>query len=146
MRQVGDPHAAATRLAEIVHCLPMLRKASRQKWTERLQIETLPDDFIQAIKVGLENDVQRIRRVLSIGTTWNGEEILLVLTLRIQVDLGVAFLNDWCSVEVKTNTADIDECIVRLSKTREHKRHFAESIGLMKKNWGLPINSRWFDL
>lgn len=143
LRQEGAYHAALKRMVEIYHCLPQLDKAARRKWTEQIQRETLPDEFIVALKVGIEEDAERIRKILAYGTIWNADEVLLVLTMRIEIDLALSFLNEYCSQKVTVTTSDIDEQIVDISKTKENRHAFEVATNLMNKNWGLPIQSKW---
>ncbi len=140
-RNEGAYHAALKRLAEISHCIPQLDRPERSKWAERLRKEALTEEIIRAVKDGMEEDAQRIRRIFSHGSVWNDEEILLVLTIRIQIDLALAFLNERAVVTVATD--DIDEQMVHISKTSQNRRSFEVAIKLINANWGLPIRSKW---
>jgi hypothetical protein len=109
-------------LAEIFHCISKLPKDEQDAWTTRIQNEPLSDLALQEVKSGSRKDVQRIRRILSIGSRWNAEEILLIVQTRIELDLVFDFLNHLLSAESKVALDDIDEAIVALAKSKEHQR------------------------
>lgn len=136
-------YSAIQRLAEIFHCVSKLPKDEQVEWTIRIQNERLSDLALQEAKSGWRKDVQRIRRILSIGSRWNAEEILLIVQTRIELDLMFDFLTHRRSAESNVGLDDIDEAIVALSKSKEHQGDFKWAVGVMQKNWGLPIESRW---
>jgi hypothetical protein len=139
----GVYYNALTYLAEIFHCLPALDDASDRRWTNTLRSEKLSAETLNAAIAGIEKDAQIIRRILSVGAVWNDDEILLVLTKRVQIDLLLVFLTEFCSYDRTVNIGDIDERINSISQTKENKHTFEEARNLMKKNWGLPIKSKW---
>src|SRR5687767_13273306 len=77
-------YPALKRLAEIYHCLPKMDKAERVKWDALLRETVLTPDFISATRTGMADEVTQIRHILAVGSTWNDDEILLILTIRIQ--------------------------------------------------------------
>ena len=141
--QAGEYHSALNYLAEIFHCLSALDEESQRQWTASLMSEKLSPEMLNAGVEGIEQEAQIIRRILSVGTVWNGEEILLVLTKRIQIDLLLDFLTEFCSYDRTVSIDDIDERLNSIAQSKENKHSFEESRNLMKENWGLPINSKW---
>jgi hypothetical protein len=141
--KAGAYHSALNSLAEIFHCLPILDSSTRRRWENRLRSQKLSVETLNAGFVGIEEEVRIIRRILSIGTVWNGDEILLVLMKRIEIDLLLTFLTEFCSYHEAVSLDYIDERIKSIAETKENKHTFEEAKGLMRKNWGLPINSKW---
>jgi hypothetical protein len=148
--QAGEYYGAAKRLAELSHCVSGLNADARNDWSERIKFfaSSMLKERSWALEDGLVGDAERIRRILSIGSRWNGEEILLVLGMRIEIDLMLSFLR-----EHRPHHASpplpleyIDERLIELGKSKEHGPHFRWAIEMMKKNWGLPIDSRWLRL
>jgi len=148
--QAGEYFGAVKRLAELSHCLSGLNGQERNDWSERIKFfaSSMPKETITVLENGLVRDAESIRRILSIGSRWNEDEILAVLGMRIEIDLMLSFLHEHCSHNVTTPLPleYIDERLVELAKSKEHKRHFRWAIGMMKKNWGLPIDSEWLRL
>ena len=87
----------------------------------------------------------RVLRVLSIGTEFQWEELVLVLTLRVQLDLALAVMDlfgvDATSFDLTTLDSDLRE--VALSK--QNRRYFMTALATMRRNWGIPIFDRWSD-
>ena len=136
-------YPALKRLAQIYHCLPKMDKAERVKWEARLGEATVTREFIAAAKTGMAEELSQIRQILSVGSTWNDDEILLILTMRIQIDLALSFVAEHSLRKVTIVTDDIDESIKRIAVSKENARAFDMAVALIKKNWGLPITSRW---
>jgi hypothetical protein len=82
---------------------------------------------------------QIIRRILSIGTKWNDDEILLVLQKRIEIDLLLLFLDECCSRQLSIPLEDVDEAILHLANSRENKRDFKLVVNQMKKTGGCQL-------
>jgi hypothetical protein len=141
--QAGEYHSALTYLAAISHCVPKLDTAAQSKWVDFLRKEHPSEDAIRAAGIGIEKAAQIIRRILSIGTKWNDDEILLVLQKRIEIDLLLHFLNECCSRQLSIPLDDVDEAILHLANSKENKRDFKLVVNQIKKNWGLPIESKW---
>jgi len=141
--QEGAPYSAVKRLAEIFYCLPQLDEAGRAKWMDQLWKEALPDNVVQVVVAGIEKDAQRIRRILSVGSKWNDDELLLVLQLKIEIEMLLAFLKRRYSHIPSSSFDDIDEDLTRIARSKENKRDFERAVSLMVKNWGLPIDIKW---
>jgi hypothetical protein len=144
-RDHGSWSGAVTGWAEIFHCLPLLKVPDQQTWTQRLLAEAPAETMINEARTTIHERVARIRRILSVGSEWQGEEILLLLGLRIDIDFLLDFLRDGLGHEFSVSLNDIDEDLLHLSTTTLHRGRFRESARLMKRNWGLPIRSKWID-
>jgi hypothetical protein len=136
-------HSAVIKLAEISHCLPYLPKDEQRAWTQRIRDEAVSVKGLAEAEAEIWAQVDRIRRILSIGNRWNAEEILLVLQTRIEIELSLEFLNKCLAIESAISLQDIDRDIEALSKSESHRSHFTWAVRKMKQNWGLPIHSKW---
>ena len=142
--QVGEYYGAAKRLAELSHCLPNLdNEKTRKKWQDQIQSigAVIPNEIVIALEDGVGKDAERISRILSVGTRWEIEEILLILGVRIEIDLMLAFLKEHCShtVTITLYLEYIDTEIERLAQSKEHGGLVGGSISMMKKIRGLPL-------
>ena len=136
-------YGAILRLAEIFNCLSQIEEPFYSKWTERLQSEQLQDEVIQTALVGLERNAERIRRVLSVGDVWNEDEILLILTKRIQIEMLLQFLKEIYSHSMEVFLDDIDRKVEEISASKQNGRTYKLVVAQLKRNWGLPIDSKW---
>lgn len=143
--RVGEYYGAVLRLALISSCLPNLDDELSKEWTNRLKKELLAQDVIKAAEAGIRRDEQKIRKILAIGTRWNDDEILLVLSDREGMEMVANYLKKRCLREVELRVEDIDEQIAQLSSSRENKRAFKRAADLMRKNADLPISRQWLD-
>jgi hypothetical protein len=139
-------YIAATYLAEISYRSASLRGAQRAAWNSRIEKEELLEEFLREVRLGLGKSIKRIYRVLSIGTEWTGEEILLVMTLRIEIKLVSNFLENAIPVELLGHLKQIDEQLAFLEQSENHSRHFECGLRQMKKHWMSDIESIWRSL
>ena len=146
LMQGGAYFGAVSKLAEMENCLPLLSKGLQAKWREQISKEILSEDVIRELKVEIEKAVEKIKRILSFGTKWQYEELLLVWTIRIQIEMLLRFLSErhWLT-ERNFSLEDIDEAMLEVAKSKINKQNLQIATNLMKKNWGLPINSRWLE-
>lgn len=142
---IAEPYLAIANLVQIHHCLSAMDAHSRTKWDERLNQLQLTEEVLKAAELGVDRDVKYIERVLSIGTIWNDDEILLVLQQRIFVDLFLDFYRYRFNREIPLDLDRADRLIKSVARTPENKRSYEIAIRLMKKNWGLPIRSKWLN-
>lgn len=142
----GGIYRAVVILGEICNCISKLNKTKQSEWTKRLNDNKLSELQFQSIIVEVESEIKEIKRLLSIFNVWIVEEIVLILTLRIQVDLVIAVLNEMGYQEANIDLYDTDEKILRISKAEASKRPFTESVNLIKKNWGMPLTNKWLDV
>jgi hypothetical protein len=140
---IGEYYAAVSRLVQIFHCLNDADQEVRDKWVKQLRSERLPDAALHAIKAEISKDVEYIKHVLSIGEEWNDDEILLVLQQRIFVDLFEDFLRQLYGIDLQLSVEQVDNMIESTAKTKQNKWAFESAIRLMRRNWGLPIKSKW---
>ena len=145
LNSLGEYYVAALELVQISHCLSDAEWSVRDKWTRKLQTEQFSDVALQIIKAEILKDVNYIKHVLSIGEEWNSDEILLVLQQRVFIDLFSDFLLQFYGIDLRLSVEEIDELIQSTAKTKQNKLVFELAIRLMRKNWGLPIKSKWLD-
>jgi hypothetical protein len=134
-----DTLGAFFRLGEIYNCVPRLEKEERSHWLEVIRKEKLNEQQIQLIKSDLERKVKEMEKLLAVFSDWIFEEIVLILTIRIYVDLAIALLNELGYLEESFDLKDIDAGIRDISKSKSSKHDFEASVNSIRKNWGLPI-------
>jgi len=141
----GSQYRAVQLLGEIYNCVPKLDKKKQVKWLKCVRKERLDKHSFQEIIAKLERDIREIKRLLSIFDVWIVEEIVFIMTLKIQVDLVIAVFEEVGYEEINISLTNIDKKISQISRGETSKRPFAESIKLIRKNWGMPISNKWLN-
>jgi hypothetical protein len=138
-------YSAAVSLAEIFHASAALPAAQRAPWQSRIK-EELSEKFLQEVRMGLEQNIQRIRRILSVGSEWTGEEILLLIQMRINIELLLDFLGNAVAVESLVHLKHIDDQLSTLEKSSNHADHFRWALRRMKRTAVFDIEYVWQSL
>ena len=138
-------YSAAVCLAEISYASARLPAEQRAAWQCRIK-EELTEQFLQEVRIGLEHNIQRIRRILSVGSEWTGEEILLVMQMRINIELLFDLLGSAAAVEALVHLKQIDAQLSTLAKSRNHTDHFRWALKQMKKIAVFDIERVWIFL
>src|SRR5262249_23320157 len=88
-------YAALVRLAEMDNILSQegAPRPSSSKWALIVQNETIPDDVYRKALAEAEQNVSRLKRMLSIGTNFTYEEMVLAITLRVELQLFAEFFS-----------------------------------------------------
>ncbi len=86
-----------------------------------------------------------MRRVLSVGSSFGVEEIILLLTLRIESHLVEQFLYESEGIASIVRWDDIDARLSSLAKSKEHRQLFRASQDQVQRNWGIPLVSKWLE-
>jgi len=139
-KSVGEEYSALGRVAEIHSCLPKLPHKLKLEFGRRCRKVVLDSKVIESAKAGIREDEERIIRICSIGTKWHAEEFVLLITLQVQIDLLLRFLEDrGFTLRSKTN----EECLQAIkhaARSTQNRRAFEHAASLAKRNWGLPID------
>jgi len=143
--KIGAHFEAIANLVEIHHCLSVMDVKSKSKWGEKLKQAQPHEEVLRVAESDVDHEIKYIEKVLSVGTIWNDDEILHVLTQRILVDMFLDYYRDFIGRDISISVSKADELIVSVARTKENRRAYEISIRLMKKNWGLPIRSKWLD-
>ena len=135
-------YSAAVCLAEIFHASATLPAKQRAAWESRIKGE-LNEKLLQEVRIGLEQNIHRIRRILAVGSEWTGEEILLVMQMRINIQLLFDFVGSAAAVEASVYLKQIDAQLSTLAKSRNHADHFRWALNQMKKTAVFDIERLW---
>ncbi len=138
-------YSAAVALAEIFHASARLPAEQRAAWRSRVNRD-LNERFLQEVRNGQEREIRRIQQILSVGSDWTGEEILLLMLMRIDVKLLSDFLGRGVDVESQVHLKDIDAQLSTLAKSKNHAHHFRWALQRMKNNALYDVESVWLSL
>lgn len=138
-------YSAAVALAEIFHASARLPAEQRAAWRSRVT-KDLDERFLREVRNGQERAIQRIHRVLSVGSKWTGEEVLLLMLMRVDVKLLSDFLGSGVDVESQVYLKDIDVQLSSLARSKNHAHHFTWALQRMKKTAPNDVESVWLSL
>ena len=91
----------------------------------------------RAIAEAMKN-VSRLRRMLTIGTTFIYEELLLAITIRVELGLFAQFLAQRGEAP-DFHLSAIDDELRRVAGHHENAAAFRSAQAPAKRNWGAPI-------
>lgn len=141
----GAWYSAAVALAEIFHASVRLSGKQRAAWQSRVN-EELNEELLSEARKGQEQQIERIRRILSVGSEWTAEEVLLLMLLRVNIKLFSDFLGSSVQVESMVHLADIDDQLATLAKSKHHADHFRWALQRMQKTAPFDVESVWRSL
>jgi hypothetical protein len=139
-------YAAFVRLAEIDNVLSQdgVPWPISHKWALIVQNETIPDEMYRNALAEAEQNVSRLKRMLSVGTNFTYEEMVLAITLRVELQLlAELLLKRRGAIEFAPDLADED--MQEVSGHSQNVCAFRSAKAAAKRNWGIPIRSSWFE-
>ena len=141
-----EPYANLKLLGDVYNCALTLDKSKKFQWLERLRKEEqLSDSQIQIVLAGLENTVGVVEHLLSCFEVWIFEELVLLLTERIEVDLVKAVLEEIWHLETNIDLKEIDEKILEISMAKASKTPFKSAVNSIRKYSEMSITNRWLN-
>jgi hypothetical protein len=142
----GAAYSALVRLAEMDNVLdhqdghdPVVRK-----WKRTVGEVQIPNAMRGGAVAEAMKDVSRVQRILSIGTTFIYEELLLVITIRVQLELLSQFLAQRGEAP-DFHLSAIDDEMRRVAGYHENASAFRSAQTAAKRNWGAPIQASWIE-
>ena len=109
----------------------------------RLDAEHLTDAVLRQVIADFKKNFKRIKTILSVGEIWNEDEILLILTLRIGLELISDFLDAQGHFQVKVSFKEIDAMIEEATDAVQNRHNYDLAVQLVRQNCGLPIRNKW---
>jgi hypothetical protein len=139
-------YAALVRLAEMDNALShdgTTWQFSR-KWILTIQKETIPDEMYRKALAEAEQNVSRLKRMLSVGVNFTYEELVLAITLRVELQLLAELLmKKRGAIEFVPDLADED--LRKVSGYSQNVSAFRSAKAAATRNWGIPIRSSWLE-
>lgn len=136
-------HASAfTRLAEVLNVVEHSELPNRVRYGLIGRVEEAAKSIgRESVQSGFEADLARIRKICSVGSRFNEDEVLLLLTIRVQLQLaGELYAHLGWSTEGLADP-EIDSAMQDIMRSNEKSTQ--KALGLARKNWGLPLVTDW---
>jgi hypothetical protein len=142
----GETYSAFVCLAEIAHCLQYATLPPQliQKWSMTIQNVSIADEDMRSAYTAVDQKVQRMQRIVSVGSRFIYEETLLLITMRVELELLSAFLKER-GIAIRMDVALLDDVLVAMSTSPENAQDFRIAQAAAKKNWGIPLQTRWLE-
>jgi hypothetical protein len=142
----GETYSAFVCLAEIAHCLnyETLPQQPTQKWSAAIQNVSITDEDIRSIHTAVAQKIQQLQRIVSVGTRFIYEEALLVITIRVELELLSAFLEQR-GIAVTMDVAAVDDDLQAIATSSGNAQDFRSAQNAAKQNWGIPLHTRWLE-
>jgi hypothetical protein len=139
-------YAALVGLAEVGNVLDQqdAHDPVAQKWKRMVGEEQISDAVHDAAIAEAMKKVSRALHILSVGTTFIYEELVLVITIRVELGLFAQFLARRGEAP-DFRLSSIDDEMRRVAGYRENAGVFRSAQAAARKNWGAPIQSSWLE-
>jgi hypothetical protein len=85
----------------------------------------------------------RALRVLSVGTTFTWEELVLVLTMRIELELASLVMALFGVDTGAFNLSTLDAELSKVALSAENRGRFASALASIRRNWNVTVVDRW---
>jgi len=140
----GAIYSAFVRLSEIANWLKFVGVPSNlvSTWADTLRKVEVTSNDLQSIGEEVDQRIERIRRILDADTDLIYEEILLVITIRTELDLLSWYLADRGAEEL-ADASSVDQALGAIAQAPKSSAVFRSAQASAKKNWGLPLHSKW---
>ncbi len=139
--------SAAVKYGEVINCA---RNYLDQNKEYQNRLPTIADSALAPLIFRetadeVKSRINRISRILSVGDEFTYEEIMLIVTLRIEIALALETLDyvRWDISEFRLS--DIDQEIDDAMSRDSNKYIFRDSILASVKNWGINLKLKWIE-
>ena len=144
--RAGATCSAFVKLAEITHCLnyATLPQELTRKWNATIQNVSITDEDIRSVRTAVVQNIQRMQRIVNVGTRFIYEESLLLITIRVELELLSAFLAER-GIAMTMDFAALDDALLAIATSSANARDFRSAQTAAKQNWGIPLHTRWLE-
>jgi hypothetical protein len=142
----GAAYSALVRLDEIINVLRHggVSEPVARKWNVAARQVEVSDEMYRQTVTEAKQNISRVQRMLGVGTTFLYEELMLALTVRVELGLLCEFFIDR-GIPLEFSADSFDEKLLEVSGRKENVVAFRSAQAAAKRNWGVPIRSPWVD-
>ncbi len=142
---MGRTGEALVAIASVASCAKQV--AGAVPAARRVLNRTLQEELSEGITVQVSELITgtavRIQRILSVGSEYNDDEYLLLITLHTELSLVIWYLQER---GLECPLLDLDAIELEIRETGRfpaNARALAKAISLMRRNWGLDVEMPW---
>ncbi len=140
LARVGEYYAAMLRVAEICSVTREPETPPSGEHEGRCHEIEISAQMLDALLAGIRRQEERLRKVVAFGDKWNEDEIMLVLTIRIQNDLLLEYLRSRGVDAGAPVSMSWDDLVEQFSPG--NARELNRTLAALRRNWGLPIRHK----
>jgi hypothetical protein len=137
LRDAGEHYSSLLRVAAMHAVLSGVKNCQEDR--RRCESIKLDEVLLGSVQAGIVSAEQRISKILSVGNKWNEDEILLIITIRVQNDLLMEYLRFLGCKFHSTFPKHSSSHLRKILDLPPNRKAFFQAINLAKRNWGLPI-------
>lgn len=140
----GALYSAFVRLAEIAHCLrhDALSPEVSDQWRAALDSLNVSGEEVRAVLHEAREEIKRLQRILSVGARYTYEELVLLITSRVELELLSDFLGERGFDRLEMPIT-LDNDLEAIASSASNAGGFGSAQAAARKSWGLPLRSRW---
>lgn len=131
-------------LAAIVQLGELCRgpEAQRERSTLEEELKAIvPNSIAEAARREGVDRLEQATRILEVGTTFTWDELVLALTLRVQIGLACEVFR---TLGVPyPNTGHLDELLKGAARSVPNRETFARAVAALRQNWPIPLEDIW---
>ncbi len=140
----GSIYSAIVRLGEIYNYLQHTTSSRdvTQHWGDILRGVQLSKEDLTKAERNAKDNLERLKRMISVGTNFAYEELLLAVTMRVELQLFAEFLASR-GLAVSVDATCLDEDLLDLAASTNTSSIFGSAQSAAKRNWGIDLDSPW---
>jgi len=141
--RVGAAFDALAELGALIKTTSKKSECEARRRLEREIRERVDPAVVASARSEAEKTFQRAMRILSIGTRFNSDELLLILTLRASLSM---FLEVLAVVEPGGDLLEfsaLDDSMCEVAQARPNRAPFLSAIATMRRNCGVSFDDIW---
>lgn len=119
-----------------------LSKSIFYDWFNKVNTELSMFPNYESVYIYIEERSNVIKQVVSIGSIFNTEEFLLMLTASIEIEM-ICNLLEKRGDDSLNDCAELNEDIKEVSLIQSNKSAFSSALSLIRKNSTLPTINYW---
>lgn len=142
LAEQGAAYAAFVRLGEILaEAARLTNPKSREHWQERILVESRRV-HVDAVRGEALSNVARLLRIVSTAGAYDHYEIVLLLTLRVQLESAQVLLDALGHPELLV-PPHLDDDLRALRDDPQNRTAYQAACHVAQRNWGFPVKSEW---
>jgi hypothetical protein len=139
LRAIGSYLSALATLGGVAMVAP---EQARQSVVTQLCQQIDPNAMSGAAKeiVSARNQAAHI---LGIGSKFNWDEFVLILTLRFEIELALPLMCQLGFDSAALDLGSLDAELREVANLGANRRSFLSAMAAVRKNWGVPLVDKW---
>jgi hypothetical protein len=142
--RAGACLAALVKLGEwLLRCEAESDPATCVELEEQIKVR-VDSEVLQKARLEAADSQRRAMRILSIGSSFTWEELVLVITLRMEVALALRVLAVVGEQSTGLDLTTFDSVLRDVAgRSKKNQSTFLSALAAVRQNWGIPVIDLW---